>query len=89
MKGMVSKILVFLFCAYVIGYMIYRGNHQEINEAESGHPTYVIFPKDQVWLYYLFRPMMKVDASVTGMRFHIGPHERRAAPPPEPDQGDD
>jgi len=36
---------------------------------------YLIVPLDARWLYYLYRPLMHVDGVLTGMRFHIGPHD--------------
>lgn len=38
----------------------------------DGH-DYVILPRQTV-VYYFYRPLMLVDARLTGMRFHIGPH---------------
>ena len=36
---------------------------------------YVIFPKGQTWIYYLYRPLTYIDSKVTTMHFHIGSHE--------------
>jgi hypothetical protein len=38
----------------------------------NGH-DYVILPQSTV-VYYVYRPLIYVDAHLTGMRFHIGPH---------------
>jgi hypothetical protein len=38
----------------------------------DGH-YYVIFPKS-TFVYYVYRPLTYLDAHLTGMRFHIGPH---------------
>jgi hypothetical protein len=35
---------------------------------------YVIFPAWPRSLYYLYRPLAHLDAHLTGMRFHLGPH---------------
>jgi hypothetical protein len=56
--------------AYVGSYLLLRGTHVETWERDSH--AYVIVPTTSV--YYLYRPIMYVDGSVTGMRFHIGPH---------------
>ena len=41
----------------------------------DGH-DYVIFPSGSNLLYYGFRPLTYLDARLTGMRFHIGPHRQ-------------
>jgi len=38
----------------------------------DGH-NYVMFPQSRL-VYYVYRPLTYVDAHLTGMRFHIGPH---------------
>ena len=38
----------------------------------DGH-NYVMFPQSHL-VYYVYRPLTYVDAHLTGMRFHIGPH---------------
>ena len=82
MKQAVSWTIVLLFGAYLIGYLAFRGMHTEMVEADESSSAYVIFPKDNAWLYDFFRPMTYVDGAVTGIQFHIGPHERPATPPP-------
>ena len=89
MKGAFSKIFVLLFCVYVIGYMGFRATHTEMVEGDESSSAYVIFPKDNAWLYDFFRPMAYVDGAVTGMQFHIGPHERPSASTPPQDEGGD
>jgi hypothetical protein len=48
-----------------------------VRTSGSGHwQAYVILPAGHGGgaLYYLWRPLSYVDGSLTGMRFHIGPH---------------
>ncbi|MBX7223148.1 MAG: hypothetical protein K1Y36_24590 [Blastocatellia bacterium] len=57
---------------YLAGYLVFRVTHIEV--WDKNQRAYVIFPTNQVFLYYFFRPMTYLDGAVTGMRFHIGPH---------------
>lgn len=57
---------------YLGSYTLFRRSHVEVWE-KNGCP-YVIFPKDRIALYYVFRPLSWLDARLTGMGFHIGPH---------------
>jgi len=65
-------LLVIIFSIYGAGYMWFRNAHIQVWEKDR--QAYVIFPADKVFVYYLFRPLTYIDGSVTGMRFHIGPH---------------
>jgi hypothetical protein len=65
-------IVVLLITAYVGSYINFRFHHIEVWERDN--QKYVIFPKDSLNLYYLYRPLSYMDAKLTGMRFHIGPH---------------
>lgn len=58
---------------YILSYVIYRNNRIEI--WSKNEKSYVIFPQNQKWIYYLYRPLSYVDGKITGMRFHIGPHQ--------------
>ena len=58
---------------YLGSYGVFRQTHVEVWE-KNGKP-YVIFPRDSVVIYYLFRPLTYVDGVLTGMGFHIGPHQ--------------
>ena len=40
------------------------------------------FPKSQGWLHGVFSPLCHLDASLSGMTFHIGPHPEDAEPAP-------
>jgi hypothetical protein len=59
---------------YVGAYVWFRQTSTEIWERDK--QAYVIFPAGNGGgaLYYLWRPLSYVDGSLTGMRFHIGPH---------------
>jgi hypothetical protein len=59
---------------YLVGYVIFRATHQETWQQDGA--TYVIFPTGAgLILYYLWRPVSYVDGAITGMKFHIGPHQ--------------
>ncbi len=57
---------------YVGTYVWFRSSHVEVWERD-GKP-YVIFPIEQRYAWYLYRPLTYLDAFLTGTRFHIGPH---------------
>ena len=65
-------LLLLSLSLYVASYLAVRATHVEVRK-QDGRP-YVIIPASARWLYYLYRPMMYLDATTTGMRFHIGPH---------------
>lgn len=67
------RILGILAAVYVLSYLIFRSTHIETWDKDGNR--YVIFPKGQIWVYYLYRPLTYLDAKMTTMRFHIGPHE--------------
>ena len=50
-----------------------RQNYRETWEQDQ--QEYVIFPTEKTSLYYLFRPLTYLDSYLTGMRFHLGPHQ--------------
>jgi hypothetical protein len=61
-----------LLVVYVLSYGVFR--NMNIETWEKDGKRYVIFPRNQVWIYYLYRPMTYLDSMATGMNFHIGPH---------------
>jgi hypothetical protein len=61
-----------LLVVYVLSYGVFR--NMNIETWEKDGKRYVIFPRSQVWIYYLYRPMTYLDSMATGMNFHIGPH---------------
>ena len=66
------KWLSLIVALYLAGYAVLRVSQAERWEGDG--QIYVIFPASAPWLYYLYRPVAYVDGSLTGMRFHIGPH---------------
>jgi hypothetical protein len=64
-------LLVALVIVYIGSYAWFRSSHVERWDRDGR--DYVIFPQ-QPALYYLYRPLTYLDARLTGMRFHIGPH---------------
>jgi hypothetical protein len=67
------KLIAALFAVYVLSYFLFRNTNIETWDKDGNQ--YVIFPKNQVWIYYLYRPLTYVDSKLTTMRFHIGRHE--------------
>jgi hypothetical protein len=65
--------LIFALIAYTASYAYLRGQYVQ-RWKKDGH-DYVIFPESAMILYYFYRPAAIVDGALTGMRFHIGPHE--------------
>jgi len=59
---------------YLASYALFRQTHIQVWN-KNGKP-YVIFPKGNRVIYYFFKPLSFIDGAVTGMGFHIGPHER-------------
>ena len=58
---------------YGLIYLSFRYSHVEV-WGRNGQ-KYVIFPKDVRWIYLFLRPAAYADGLITGMQFHIGPHE--------------
>ena len=69
---LMTKWLMLALIIYVLGYVAFRQTHMEVWEKDKH--AYVIFPPNAPILYYVWRPLTYIDGSVTGMRFHIGPH---------------
>ncbi|MEO0912784.1 MAG: hypothetical protein AAFY59_07325 [Pseudomonadota bacterium] len=67
-----ATFLVALFF-YAGAYLWLRETSQEVSAQDGA--VYVVFPEDRPWLYKLYRPAAYLDAVLTGMRFHFGPHE--------------
>lgn len=65
--------MILALVAYAASYAYLRGQYVE-RWKKDGH-DYVIFPESAMILYYFYRPAALVDGALTGMRFHIGPHE--------------
>lgn len=67
------KTLIAIVVLYVASYAVIRTTGQEVWERDGR--TYVIFPAEPIPLWYAYRPLTLLDARLTGMQFHIGPHE--------------
>ncbi len=65
------RLLAAVLVVYLGSYLAVRWSYSEVWDRDG--MTYVLFPSSVV--YYLYRPLMYIDSSVTGMRFHIGPHQ--------------
>ncbi len=75
-----NKIKQTTFITFIVLILIYLGSYLFIRNSnverwEKDQNDYVIYPQDKLYLYYLFRPLSYVDSKITGMRFHIGPHQ--------------
>jgi hypothetical protein len=68
-----ARILVFLVAAYTAAYVTFRLLNTEVWAADG--KSYVIFPADFAPVYYVFRPLSYLDAMVTGVGTHLGPHQ--------------
>ncbi|MCP5071963.1 MAG: hypothetical protein GY947_01545 [Rhodobacteraceae bacterium] len=67
-----KHIVFVVFATYLGAYVAVRFSFAKVWTQDN--QTYVIFPQNQLWLYYLFRPLTYLDGTLTGMGFHIGPH---------------
>ena len=67
------RFIALVLIAYVLVYSGLRVSWTEV-WAKDGN-AYMIFPLGEEWVYYLFRPLSYVDGAMTGMMFHIGPHQ--------------
>jgi hypothetical protein len=72
MKRRIGASILVLVLAYTISYVWFRQTHIEV-WSRDGNP-YLIFPQDKAYLYYVYRPLSYIDGTLTGMKFHIGPH---------------
>ena len=72
---MKRKIIIIgiLSLVYIVSYVIFRNSN--IETWDKNGKDYVIFPKSQTWIYYLYRPATYMDSKLTKMRFHIGQHQ--------------
>lgn len=74
LMGQSMRSIIFAFLFVLFG--TYLSLRLSLAERWPGdNETYVIFPQSAPWIYYLFRPLAYVDGYLTGMRFHLGPHE--------------
>jgi hypothetical protein len=66
--------MLLLLVIYAGTYFAFRQTNQETWPKDQH--TYVMFSAGAIGqtLYYLWRPLSRVDSALTGIRFHIGPH---------------
>ncbi len=69
------KSLFLIIAALAVLYVVSYGwiRMTGVERWEQDDRDYVILPQ-QTTVYYFYRPLMLVDARLTGMRFHVGPH---------------
>jgi hypothetical protein len=67
------RLVLLALVAYLGSYLWLRTSHVETWQRD-GQP-YMIYPTSLSWLYNLHRPLMYLDGAMTGMHFHIGPHQ--------------
>jgi hypothetical protein len=65
------RVLIAL-AVYVASHGVFRFANQQV-WATNG-VSYVLYPSDKAWVYYLFRPMAYLDGALTGTQTHTGPH---------------
>ena len=64
-------IVLFVGAVYIAAYIWLRTSRVESWDRDVHN--YLILPKSRL-VYYVYQPLTCVDAHLTGMRFHIGPH---------------
>lgn len=69
MRNTITVLLV----AYLVSYGVFRSLN--IKTWKEDGQEYMIFPARPIALYYIYRPLTYLDGAITGMRFHIGPHQ--------------
>ena len=74
MKHKSLLVIIIVVALYLVSYVLFRQTHIQVWN-KNGNP-YVIFPKGNPAIYYFFRPLSYIDGAVTGMDFHIGPHDQ-------------
>jgi hypothetical protein len=69
-----AKLILLLLAVYAGSYAAFRQINREVWPRDQ--QTYVIFPSgaNGQALYYVWRPVSRLDSALTGIRFHIGPH---------------
>ena len=71
--GRAVRIAAVALLLYVGAYVAFRQSHTEVWERDKR--AYVLFPESYGRpLYYAWRPLAYLDAALTGMQHHIGPH---------------
>ena len=71
-----SRVISFILAAllvYIGGYVAFCQFNVEVWDRD--HKAYVLFPESYGRpLYYVWWPLSYLDAAMTGMQHHIGPH---------------
>jgi hypothetical protein len=73
MKSNLIKLTAASVLFYLVSYTAFRATHIEVWQKDG--KQYLIFPKDQLWIYYFYRPITYLDSKLTKLQFHIGPHQ--------------
>ncbi len=72
MKALARFALVALVL-YVTSYMVLRSRWTRTWDRDGRN--YMLFPESPLWIYHLYRPLCHVDGRLSGLGFHIGPHQ--------------
>ena len=72
MKIKVLISLLILILIYIGSYVFVREHYAVVLNHYGDRE--VIFPDDKIYLYYLYRPLSRIDGTLTEMEFHIGQH---------------
>lgn len=72
--GAFGRVILAAAVLYGGGYLAFRVTQAERWERDGR--TYVLFPDSgpRRALYYAWRPLSRLDAMLTGMQTHLGPH---------------
>ncbi|MFY8036808.1 MAG: hypothetical protein ACOVMQ_06555 [Cyclobacteriaceae bacterium] len=73
MKSSLIKLTAVVVLFYLVSYVAFRNTHIEVWQKDG--KRYLIFPNDQIWIYYFYRPLTYFDGKITSLQFHIGPHQ--------------
>ena len=66
-----TLLLFMLVLVYIGSYTWFRSTH--VDRWDRDGLDHVMFPQSGA-LYYFYRPLTCIDARLTDIRFHIGPH---------------
>jgi hypothetical protein len=69
-----GRVILMAAILYPAGYIAFRMTKAERWDRDG--QTYVMFPASGLGhaLYYAWRPLSRLDATLTGMQTHLGPH---------------
>jgi hypothetical protein len=63
------KIIAILTALYVSSYLIFRNASIEIWHKDGGE--WVNLKKGQTWIYYLYRPLIYIDTTLTTLHYNL------------------